>query len=415
MKDTIKWMLAAILTFCGAMMTLSSCNKKTDLNDLYGLYYNEYDATGSIASLGEYNHVLQAVRLNSDGTGTWWKFFFSPNNTVRPLYLDGGTIPVDGSFTYTVSDDGVVTATRNGDVDFNETFPKTLVFSYDKGTLTDSQGRVLTKASEEYFNTLEQLENSMLGSDEGELSGLFSVGNGKKVHFSMGNLQWSGTQGWRFAERQYDCIGNQANNNTPTAFNENYLEFFCWGATGLNGIAPNTMETFLQGPVNLTGNNDWGGNPIKNGGNVAGRWRSLTYEEWQYLFEGGTKYGYAKVAGMAGIILLPDDFVDPMTSYDDQAFKTANEMGYDADYENNSYPAGESWTMMENAGAVFLPAAGTRYDSTVAMVGMVGMYWTASFYDSDWSYYIDILSGNILLRDLHRSSALSVRLVKDVN
>lgn len=417
MKNTFKWMLAAILAFCGMTMILSSCGKKNDVKDLNGLYYNDRYIAGSIEGLGEYTRVLQAVQLNGNGTGTWWKFFFSPHIAAKPLFLDGGTIAVDGTFSYTVSDDGVVTATRNGDFISSVDHPKTLVFQYDNGTLIDKDNLVLTKSPEGYTSTLDRLEQLMLGaSNDGELNGLFSVGNGKKVYFSKGNLQWSGTHGWRFAERQYDCLGNQANNNNPTASDGNYMEFFCWGATGLNGVNPNTTSSYLYGEVDLSGNNDWGANAITNGGNTPGSWRVLTYDEWQYLLEDKTKYGHATVAGMAGIILLPDDFVDPMTNHDDSlAFKTADVMGFDAAYDNNIYSAGEGWSMMETAGAVFLPSAGCRYESNVSMVGRVGQYWTATHDDDEESYIYNISSSYVNSRSLHRTSALSVRLVRDAN
>lgn len=168
--------------------------------------------------------------------------------------------------------------------------------------------------------------------------------------------------------------------------------------------------------MDLSGNNDWGANAITNGGNAPGSWRVLTYDEWRYLLEDQTKYGHATVAGMAGIILLPDDFVDPMTNHDDSlAFKTEDVMGFDAGYDNNIYSAGEGWSMMESAGAVFLPSAGCRYESNVSMVGRVGQYWTATHDDTEMSYFYNISSSYIFSSCLHRTSALSVRLVRDAN
>ena len=168
--------------------------------------------------------------------------------------------------------------------------------------------------------------------------------------------------------------------------------------------------------MDLSGNNDWGANAITNGGNTPGSWRMLTYDEWQYLLEDKTKYGHATVAGMAGIILLPDNFVDPMTNFGDSlAFKTADVMDNGTEYDNNSYPAGESWSMMEDAGAVFLPSAGCRYESNVSMVGSVGQYWTATHDDTEESYYYNIDSRYLYSHSLHRTSAMSVRLVRDAN
>ena len=67
----------------------------------------------------------------------------------------------------------------------------------------------------------------------GELNGLFTINaSGDKVQFSQGNLQWSGTNGWRFASNQWDIIGSKANNTSPTSSNESYLDLFCWALRG---------------------------------------------------------------------------------------------------------------------------------------------------------------------------------------
>ena len=51
-------------------------------------------------------------------------------------------------------------------------------------------------------------------SGDGILSGAFSVGESTQVHFSQGNLQYqASTQTWRFAENQYDYIGQEFINN----------------------------------------------------------------------------------------------------------------------------------------------------------------------------------------------------------
>jgi len=150
----------------------------------------------------------------------------------------------------------------------------------------------------------------------GALSGRFTINaSGDKVQFSQGNLQWSGTNGWRFASNQWDFIGNNANNTSPTSSNESYMDLFCWGATGLNGVAPNTADSYLSGSSVLSGNNDWGTN-------MGASWRTLTSDEWAYLFNtrasgstvNGTsnaRYAFATIrtdvnSGINGIILFPD-------------------------------------------------------------------------------------------------------------
>ena len=67
------------------------------------------------------------------------------------------------------------------------------------------------------LNSCEQ--PSLNSSDEGALSGLFSVSETEQIHFSQGNLQYqASTNTWRFAENQFDIIGAN-NSNKLHAFN----------------------------------------------------------------------------------------------------------------------------------------------------------------------------------------------------
>ena len=70
---------------------------------------------------------------------------------------------------------------------------------------------------------------------EGRLKGLFSVGNGKTVRFSQGNLQYqASTDTWRFAEHQYDCIGNT--NSNISLFYQGWVDLFGYGTSGYNDV-----------------------------------------------------------------------------------------------------------------------------------------------------------------------------------
>ena len=127
---------------------------------------------------------------------------------------------------------------------------------------------------------------------QGALTGKFTINaEGKQVYFSQGNLQWSGTNGWRFASNQWDIIGSKANNTSPTSSNDNYMDLFCWGATGLNSVAPNTATSYLSGSSVLSGNNDWGTN-------MGSGWRTLTSEEWVYLFNTRASGAIFKMRGL---------------------------------------------------------------------------------------------------------------------
>ena len=231
----------------------------------------------------------------------------------------------------------------------------------------------------------------------GAIDGLFSVSSTKQVYFSQGNLQWSFTNGWRFALNQYDYIGGNANNTFPATKDGNYMDLFCWGATGLNGVYPNTNHDYYESDADLSGNNDWGACTITNG--TTG-YRTLTNTEWQYLFDNHT-YGLHVVHGNTGIIILPDGM--------------SSATGFISGWSSWSSVSPENWAAMEAAGAVFLPAAGLRDNSTLNSVGDIGIYWT-SVSNEDRAYYLFFTYGAVTLsNDGSKGTGMSVRLVKDAN
>lgn len=199
----------------------------------------------------------------------------------------------------------------------------------------------------------------------GTLSGLFTINNnGAKVHFAKGNLQYQpSTDTWRFAEHQYDYIA-QRNQSVDLATYTGWLDMFIWG-TG-NDMSATTGTS-------SAGFTDWGTYPISNGGETGGLWRTLTYNEWHYLFVNnrgntGFPFGRGIVNGIKGVILLPDSFVKP----DGIAFTA---LRINEDWNTNVYTL-EDWTAMEEAGAVFLPAAGYYNATNIVQEQMMGCYWS---------------------------------------
>ena len=123
---------------------------------------------------------------------------------------------------------------------------------------------------------------------EGALTHAFSVSPTKKVYFAKGNLQYrASTNIWRFAENQWDTIGS-ANVNRSATY-DGWIDLFCYGASGYNSAVPygfydnSIYGDYCQEDISGT-NYDWGSfNPISNAGNKSGLWRTMTYEEWNYL------------------------------------------------------------------------------------------------------------------------------------
>lgn len=245
-------------------------------------------------------------------------------------------------------------------------------------------------------------------NNKGALNGLFSVAPNKKVRFSMGNLQFNAKKyEFRFAEHQYDRIGDD---NTKIAANyDGWIDLFGFGTSGYMGCEPfETSRNSDQYPNQSIDNTnyDWGVyNPIVNGGNKEGLWRTLTKYEWDYLLQ--TRPNAKKLLAKAcvnhinGYIFLPDDF-----------FEHRVRVPFDStpnNFSGNTYDLTQ-WATLEAAGAVFLPCVGSREGTT--MSGSLENnchYWSASNYGSGYAYIIYINT-----RCNYRCFGCGVRLVQDV-
>jgi hypothetical protein len=178
----------------------------------------------------------------------------------------------------------------------------------------------------------------------------------------------------------------------------------------------------------LTGtsaNYDWGiYNPISNGGNQAGLWRTLATDEWVYVFNtrsasmlGGTanaRFAKATVNGIGGVILFPDVYTHP--NYLPIPLQINNAY---ASLTINSF-SGDAWMAMEDLGCVFLPAAGARGGNSISYLGSGGYYRSVSFCNQKVAYYLNFSSGNCNPQEAGQSynnflrcGGLSVRLVQD--
>lgn len=251
----------------------------------------------------------------------------------------------------------------------------------------------------------------------------FSVSDRRAVGFSTGNLQYnttgqhltadSTTSGtWRFAPNQYDTIGHD-NSNISSSY-AGWIDLFGWGTSGSQNRYPylNTcnVNDYDNGNTNLQGTSfDWGTyNAILNGGNQTGEWFTMTKEEWQYLLNtrdsAAHKYGLATVCGVPGVILLPDDWRRPSGTF----FYPGHAYGYNTNTYNQN-----QWSTMESYGAIFLPAAGQRTDSTnIVGTGLYGQYWTASSDSVTMTHFLSFASDRIGVEAYRNYQGKSVRLVR---
>ena len=264
---------------------------------------------------------------------------------------------------------------------------------------------------------------------EGALPMQFTVSEGSTVFFSQGNLRYkASTKEWAFASSQTSRVGV---GNASISFNyDGWIDLFGWGTSGYNGVMPYTANMdYTQYALvdNIAGTNyDWGVyNQISNGGNQAGLWRTLTADEWLYLFysreNANSLFGFANIAGVKGLILLPDawqqpqgvDFIPSTTLGLISEGKYFWNMNGD-NYEHNTYTQAQ-WEKMQAAGAVFLPAAGYRKGTELVDFNEYGAYWTASGREDNFAYrtlfYSTILSpGGSNITYFY---GYSVRLVQD--
>ena len=265
-----------------------------------------------------------------------------------------------------------------------------------------------------------------VAAPEGAINGLFTINeNGDKVYFSKGNLQYIGsaaTPFWKFADNQWDFFGETTEQNSA---NQNVdRDLFGWGTSGYDhgancyqpwsiSISNGDYYAYGSSGYNLyeqTGQADWGYNPISNGGNQANQWRTLTQSEWAYVFNSRTTssgicYACANVNNVNGVILLPDDW---STSY-----YTLSDTNTGASFSSNIISAIQ-WSTLEQHGAVFLPAAGDRYGTSVHLTsGGVGVYWSASCNASSHAYAMNISGGGISPHNYNdRCRGFSVRLAR---
>lgn len=288
----------------------------------------------------------------------------------------------------------------------------------------------------------------------GAINGKFTINaNGDQVYFSKGNLQYqASTNTWRFATNQWDYVGGtftmngnvetygnlsgNSNNNISSSYN-GWIDLFGWGTSGYNhganafqpwSISDNSPDYWAYGQSNSNlydgnGHADWGYNAMANGGNAEGMWRTLTIDEWSYLFYNrptlsGARFALASVNNVGGLILLPDDWnisVDELNNIN---------VGDLINHPNDNVITASEWTnIFEANGAVFLPGAGTRYWQYYPGVinyenseSADGFYWSSSSNDDQNASTIYFYSLHSLFLDTSnfpRRTGLSVRLVRN--
>ena len=272
------------------------------------------------------------------------------------------------------------------------------------------------------FTTLQELEVPLAC-----LNGFFSVAEDRQVWFSQGNLMYKPSMGiWGLAEQQSSVVGYDNANIGPDY--GGWIDLFGWGTSGYDhgavcyqpwSTVKNDTSYYAYGSMesNLydqTGQADWGyGVVVEEGDAETHPWRTLSFEEWNYLFHervtpSGARFAKACVEGVNGVLLLPDDW-----NTSNYGLNNINQEG--ASFGSNIITMVTFESEWETRGVVFLPASGWRKELDVKDVGSMGLYWTASAYGTRRSIVL-YFENDFLNTDVTRprSHGCSVRLVRDV-
>ena len=238
-------------------------------------------------------------------------------------------------------------------------------------------------------------------ASDGKLSGGFTINaSGDQISFSKGNLQATTTDNganwtWEFAANQWDYVGNAAANNAingnKTVSANGSVDLFGWStAATYYGINNSDNPATYSGAFV-----DWGAT-------IGAGWRTLSTDEWAYLFNTRTnassKYGMATVANMHGVIILPDVYEGTAINANHSAW-------------NNNIISAVDWEAYEAAGAVFLPTPGYRDVTTTGDDGSSGYYWASTASGNDNAFYLVISSNDVSVTSSNRNYGQSVRLV----
>ena len=280
----------------------------------------------------------------------------------------------------------------------------------------------------------------------------FSVSKTKKVYFSKGNLQHLPLHNnWRFAEHQYDILG--ADNlklfnygqtyslGSPWSQYNGWFDLFAYATSGFKYL-PTNPELYSYENKEITTdiagtNNDWGefltlknalptdGTSCKKQG--TGKWRTMTEDEWLYvIFDRKNRPFFATVNNVEGIFILPDYMQMPsdlsVTLKACYYYVDNSGMHIKGEFGDNIITL-EDWTKLENAGAVFLPAAGRVYYTNTEEGWKYNpgefAYWTSSIGESNddmyQPYFFYLFDNNeIAIWQNVSYSPHAVRLVQDV-
>ena len=190
-----------------------------------------------------------------------------------------------------------------------------------------------------------------------------------------------------FAEHQYDYVGN-AVANTMISGN---------GKVGENGTVDlfgwSTVANFFG--IHYSENPSlYSGDFIEWGKRIGDGWRTLTKDEWVYVFNTRTgekastvaenaniRFAKATVNSVKGMIIFPDG-----GTFAASEFTTVAALNQRSASFTSTTCTADQWTALEAKGCVFLPNAGYRLGAVVYSDNSAGFYWSSTS-DTDIEAY----------------------------
>lgn len=287
-----------------------------------------------------------------------------------------------------------------------------------KLVVVDAEGRSCTKQLINVTIRTGRLSTvSVMGGMQFELqSGLFSVSPQLQVVIAKGNLQYlAATNTWRFAEKPW-MICDYPGDRIPLAPTAEWFDLFAFGANG-HDLVPWSL-TGIDDPQ-LDETTDWGNNTISNDAQIRS-WRTLSADEWKYLFFDRPRArrllvkaqiadkDYTPVNGSTGVskyrngvILFPDDFDGNLPegftlqcSYNSTAYHSATDFDWDQQLSERNRVDPDNWAKLELLGAVFIPFAGycepTFAHPEVQYINSWWKYWTSDNRAFHWQADQDV-------------------------
>ena len=337
----------------------SSANFSTELKVKKGaeLVSGSTTLSAVLKNGDHYNHGRQFVDVKKISSlaegfekyGCWSCDDFTYSADGNAVMLEQSTVFLNlNLFRTTVS-------MHYGVADYSEIVDGECLYALPSGTIVECNSLNINQRLDAKEKSLYRIEYLAPGQC---LPGCFSVGEGKYVFFSKGNLQYRPMDGsWRIAPQQYHrCFGidgytDVGENYSAWMGEDKWTDIFRWGAVMEGG---NPSLTIRNGDYDAFVDAD---GKMKGVCAYGAEWTILDNDEWNYLLEQRPdaldKRGGAFVGGILGWVILPDDWSTP----DGVApFVGQYNVKYLKDLPNNY--TFEEWAKMESAGAVFLPKTG---------------------------------------------------------